>query len=203
MVYTELIALPLILTQNRPIKKRVLVPPKSPTSWRSMARCPVPASLTSAPESKPRGNTSSVEQDKFMFQFSKSACKACFSNQNKRKADGRIWATVGEIIFLGAEKICNSLRSRAVPLGTSRLWQRSIPCPGGLQLGPTCVWDSLQLRKRLSSWPSQAPSKNPKVILFISHIYRNILSLDPQEAHPLMKFCPRKKNFMVIYAFCG
>ena len=66
MVYTELTALSLILTQNQPMKNHVLVLSKSPASSHSIAHCPVPAPLTSAPESKPRENISSVEKGKFM-----------------------------------------------------------------------------------------------------------------------------------------
>lgn len=66
MVYTEFTASSLILTQNQRIKTHILVLLKSPTFWHSIAHCPVPASLTSALESKPRENTSSVEQDKSM-----------------------------------------------------------------------------------------------------------------------------------------
>lgn len=104
MVYTELTARSLILTFNDAIK--------SLTPWHSIARCPVPATLALAPQRKPRENTNSVEKDKFMYQLIKSAYKACSSNQSKRKADGRIWATAGEIIFLGEEKICNLSWSR-------------------------------------------------------------------------------------------
>lgn len=38
------------------------------------------------------------------------------SYQNKHKANGSIWASVGKIIFLKAEKICNSLLSRVTPV---------------------------------------------------------------------------------------
>ena len=66
MAYTELTALSIILTHNQPIKNHVPMPSRSPTPWHSIAHHPVPASLTSAPESKPRESTISVDQDKFV-----------------------------------------------------------------------------------------------------------------------------------------
>lgn len=104
MFFTGHTTLSLSLIQYQPTKTWVTVPSRSPICWHSIAHCPAPASQTFAPDNKPRENTSTVEKDKSRLQFSRSAGKACSSNQYKHKTDHRIWAVMGEIIFLEAEK---------------------------------------------------------------------------------------------------